>query len=273
MAAIGPIFDKPVHPPNWQRPAWGQPGYLDYRVTGTFDGIDLVNGGTHQATDVGNGDVGHPVVSPGNIRARGLRNYSRIAPLATDALGVEFDMGEGVRIEVWHLSDTLLVADLNSAPGVTTVGPWQEVTAGQTVARTGNSGAQVGGKAMPAHSHVVGERNGVRFDMQPYLIKPASIGGVVQEEEVDFSKLSHQQPKVVKIRPGAILYKQPVGLVKHHIVGSDGKDLQGFEAELLSGHPDGRMLGRRRGVGSSWWVDSSGYFPESEVPYKRAVYP
>lgn len=175
------VFDKPVHPVAWKRP----PGSLDYRVTGSFYGVDLVNGGVHEATDAGNGQTGHPVLAPADCRARGLRNYSRNG---TDALGLEFDLGGGYRLQLWHLGQTLPVADENKPPGQNSYGSWRDVRRGEVVGRTGNSGALVGGKAMPAHTHIRLELNGVPIDPEPYLLGRAALpmldGSSIQEDDV-----------------------------------------------------------------------------------------
>jgi hypothetical protein len=156
---LGPFFDSPVYPADTPRKV-GR-----YRVTNHFDGPDLVNGGKHEATDVGNASSGHPVFAPADCRARGLINYSATG---TDALGVEFDLGD-VSIELWHLSETLPVVNQNLAPGLTSWGPWQNVTKGQQVGRTGNTGSLVNGGPMPAHTHIRAERDGVPFDIEPHL--------------------------------------------------------------------------------------------------------
>lgn len=172
------VFDKPVHPALWLRPA----GSLDYRVTGSFYGVDLVNGGIHQATDVGNGQTGHPVLAPADRRARGLRNYSRNG---TDALGLEFALGGGYRLELWHLSQTLPVPDENKPAGQNSYGSWRDVRRDEVVGRTGNSGALVGGKAMPAHTHIRLTLNGVPIDPEPYLLGLATLPGLQVESRLE----------------------------------------------------------------------------------------
>jgi hypothetical protein len=163
---LGPLFDRPLHPIDWIRPR----GSLDYRVTNPFDGEDLVNGGQHEAVDVGNASTGHPVLAPADCRARGLRNYSRSG---TDALGIEFDLGDGWRLELWHLSATFAVIDQNAPAGTTSWGAWHDVKRGQIVAKTGNTGAlvRINGVLgpMPAHTHIRLERDGKPVDPEPYL--------------------------------------------------------------------------------------------------------
>lgn len=70
-----------------------------------------------------------------------------------------------------------------------------------------------------------------------------------QEIIVDFSQAKHQIPKVVRIREGAVLYKQPSGDAVHWTVPAG----EAFDAELLLGIGE-RFLCRRRGQGPTWWI-------------------
>lgn len=138
----------PLHPASWRRPA----GSIDYRVTNTFDGPDFLNGGQHRAVDVGNFRRGDAVKSPARCRGRGLRH--------TDgALGVRFDLGSGVTLELWHLDSVSLLPDR-----------WTPLAQGQIVGTTGATGARLpNGQPMPAHTHIAAARNGVPFDPEPHL--------------------------------------------------------------------------------------------------------
>lgn len=144
---LGSMFAYPLHVGSWKRPA----GSIDYRVTNPFDGPDFLNGGTHRATDVGNTRMDDTIKAPAACAAMGLRH--------TDgALGVRFDLGYGVTIDLWHLSKTIFV------------GKWQPVARGQACGATGNSGAPLpDGSPMPAHTHIRAERNRVPFDIERYL--------------------------------------------------------------------------------------------------------
>lgn len=119
-----------------------------YAVTGQFDGVDLINGGKHRATDVGNFGMNDPILSPIDGMAMGM--------LHTDgAIGIDYPIGNGWHVQLWHLNATL--APLN------TLVP---VVKGQVCGRTGNTGRQ----PMPAHTHVELEREGIRYDIEPYLL-------------------------------------------------------------------------------------------------------
>lgn len=119
-----------------------------YRVTGQYDGIDLINGGKHQATDVGNFGSNDPILSPITGMGKGM--------LHTDgAIGVDYDIGNGWHVQLWHLNATLAPLDT-----------WQHIAKGQVCGRTGNTGRQ----PMPAHTHIELEREGIRYDIEPYLL-------------------------------------------------------------------------------------------------------
>ena len=144
---FGRIFSKPLHWQGWIRPA----GNTDYRVTNTFDGEDLLNGGKHRAVDAGNFDDGDPLYAPVACQARGLRHFD-------GALGVEFDLGHGWTLELWHLDRV----DLPTT--------WTAVAAGRQVGLTGNSGARLpNGAEMPKHTHIALKLNGVPVNPEPHL--------------------------------------------------------------------------------------------------------
>lgn len=144
---LGSMFSYPLHVASWQRPK----GNVDYRVTNPFDGPDFLNGGKHEATDVGNTRLGDTIRAPMACAAMGMRHTD-------SALGVRFNLGYGVTIDLWHLSKTL------------TVGKWQPLAKGQACGATGNTGARLpDGSPMPAHTHIAASRNGVPFDVEPYL--------------------------------------------------------------------------------------------------------
>jgi hypothetical protein len=133
-----------------------------YAITTTFDGRDLVNGGTHRAVDVGNFGMDDPILSPITGRARGLYHFDT-------AIGIEYDLGNGWTLQLWHLNATLS-AGLSLIPGRSDDGDWVNVTRAQVCGRTGNSGALVNGQPMPAHTHIELERAGARYDVAPYLL-------------------------------------------------------------------------------------------------------
>jgi hypothetical protein len=123
-----------------------------YRVTGQYEGIDLINGGKHRATDVGNFFKDDPILSPISGMAMGM--------LHTDgAIGIDYPIGGGWHVQLWHLNATL--APLNQLV---------PVVKGQVCGRTGNTGAKLpNGSPMPAHTHIELERAGIRYDIEPYL--------------------------------------------------------------------------------------------------------
>lgn len=133
-----------------------------YAITTTFDGRDLVNGGEHMAVDVGNFGMNDPILSPITGRARGLYHYDT-------AIGIEYDLGAGWTLQLWHLNATLS-AGLALVPGRSDAGDWVDVVRGQVCGRTGNSGALVNGRPMPAHTHIELEKDGKRYDVAPYLL-------------------------------------------------------------------------------------------------------
>ena len=178
----------PLHPLGWPRPASSK----DYRVTNPFDGPDFLNGGIHRAVDVGNMGMNDEVHAPAPCRAVGRRHHD-------SALGVIFDLGKGVLVELWHLNATL-------AP----IGTWVDVPRGTVVGRTGNTGARLpDGSPMPAHTHIAASRNGVPFDIEPYLPmveRPAR--ALVLEEDVSVleTKTTYlAEPFVAVLKPGTAI--------------------------------------------------------------------
>lgn len=150
------LMAYPVHPPDWQRPR----GCRDYRITNPFDGVDLVNGGLHQAVDLGNLGEGDPIRAPSDCMARSLTS-------ANQALGVQLVLGGVTTLEAWHLSR----ADVPNT--------WTAVPAGEVLGLTGHSGVMPDGKPMPGHTHVELKHDGMRFDPAPYLL-----GEPLQVQEV-----------------------------------------------------------------------------------------
>lgn len=162
---LGPLFDQPLHPTNWQRPSSGA-GTDDFRVTGSFYGRDLVNGGTHGATDVGNGRTGNPVLMPASCPVRALHHFD-------SALGLEWMLGGGWFMEAWHLGSTLLAMPARPGSGTARSKWYGHFQRGEMVGRTGATGSrvQIGGvwQPMPAHTHVQITHNGERVDPERYL--------------------------------------------------------------------------------------------------------
>lgn len=90
----------------------------------------------------------------------------------------------------------------------------------------------------------------------PVVVTPPS-----QEIIVDFAASTRQIPKIVRIRGGATLYRQPMGDEVHWQVPADAA----FDAELLLGNAN-RFLCRRVGQGSAWWCGLDAI--DSSVPYR-----
>lgn len=149
---LGPLFTRPLHPADWQRP----PGSDDFRVTNPFAGVDLVNGGRHNAVDVGNARTGYPVLAPASRPARGLWHFD-------GALGAEWDLGNGWRLEAWHLGVTLPVGPRPAAG--TARGAWRDIRRGEQIGLTGSSGLGTG-----AHTHLaLFGPDGLPRDPEPHL--------------------------------------------------------------------------------------------------------
>lgn len=132
-----------------------------YSITWRFNNIDLINGGPHRATDVGNFGMNDPIKAPADLPARGLYHFDT-------AIGCEYALGDGWTLALWHLNATL--SPVQMVPGQSAAGPWQNVVRGQVCGRTGNSGALVNGNPMPAHTHIRLEHDGIPFDVEPFLL-------------------------------------------------------------------------------------------------------
>jgi hypothetical protein len=143
MVQLNSMFAFPVRPASWQRP----PGDHSYRVTNPFTGVDLINGGLHRAVDLGNFRTNDPLRSPAGCQAKGRRHFD-------GAIGVDLLLYPNVVVTLWHLREHLLGTD------------WRNVSRGQLIGYTGNSGRQ----PMPAHTHVELWRGNTRFDPEPYLL-------------------------------------------------------------------------------------------------------
>lgn len=89
------------------------------------------------------------------------------------------------------------------------------------------------------------------------------------EPDVNLARLTHQVPKIVRLQPGAKLFRFSTGDEEHWTLGADGKDLDGMDAELF-GELDGRWLGRRAGASGAFFFDEDAI--DRSVPFKRAVY-
>lgn len=158
---LGPLFRKPLHVTTWKRPVRPLKDWDAFRVTGTYDGEDLINGGLHRAVDVGNASKwgssgkGEEVIAPMDCPARGLHHFD-------GALGVDFSVGPDLSLRLFHLAATLPV---DPPTGRTTAaGPWRLVKAGERVGITGDTGLGTG-----AHTHIELWWKGVRIDPEPYL--------------------------------------------------------------------------------------------------------
>ena len=138
---LGNLFAYPLHPYTWKPPA----GSRDYRVTTTYYGKDLINGGIHRAVDVGNFRTGDPVYAPVNCLASARIHFD-------GAIGVIFDLGNEWLLEAWHLE----IAFLGQNP--------LPVVKGALVGRTGASGKVFGG-----HTHIELKHRGIKVDPEPFL--------------------------------------------------------------------------------------------------------
>lgn len=229
---LGNMLSYPLHVASWKRPS----GSVDYRVTNSFDGPDYLNGGKHQATDVGNFRGGDSVRAPAACRGMGLRH--------TDgALGVRFDLGHGVAVELWHLSKTLLI------------GKWQPLAQGQVCGATGNSGARMpDGSAMPFHTHIEGERNGVRFDIERYLpmVERAAIPLQLEEDDVRIPTGTPLAQGVVG--PGNRLRTDPATAEGSRVIGSDIGEAKAYFVQVYQlGIPgESYVLGGKAGSSYAW---------------------
>jgi len=167
MTTLGPLFRRPLHVASWSRPLNG-PTANHFRVTNTFDGPDLINGGKHDAIDVGNKTrlppalggntgAGEPVIAPMDCLVRPIYHYD-------GALGLDLSLTPSLTLRLWHLSQLdYFVAAPNGK--FTSVGTWDTVLAGRQIGITGNTGKQ----PMPAHTHIELWRDRQRIDPEPFL--------------------------------------------------------------------------------------------------------
>lgn len=255
---MAPILEVPMHAPRVipfgephtpsDRLPNGRPGP---RVTQRFGDTDAYfMDRIHGAIDIGNFHCGDEILAmiPG------------VAMRISDpqgALGIRISHASGAVVEVWHLSGWA-------------IGQWTTVLPGMTIGYLGASGLNIGG----CHAHIMYGPNGpgnyyTRVgwdDPWPRLRQNIPIGPKQEEPEVDFSIAGHQWPKIVRVKGGSILYRQPTGNDVHWQVPAG----QGFDAELLMGH-SGRWLCRRVGAGSAWWAPDSAL--DREIIFRTAVYP
>lgn len=156
---LGPLFDKPLHHASWcdfgrQR---GQPGCprFDFRITTEFEGVDLINGGRHQAVDTGNASTGNPIFAPASCPVRRMHHFD-------GARGRELDIGGGWMIRLWHVAAE--PSDPPKPARATAHGPWIQAIRGRRIAWTGDTGLGTG-----AHTHVELWHSGKRVDPEPHL--------------------------------------------------------------------------------------------------------
>lgn len=165
---LGPLFDQSLHSSEWcnygkNRGKLAECPRFDYRVTNTFSGPDLVNGGTHKAVDVGNAALGYPVLMPANTRWRRATH-------GDGARGREIDLGGGYLLGLWHLAIDPADPAKTLSKITTTYGPWTEAHRGTVIGMTGASGGPLAdGSPMPAHTHISLTLNGKPVDPEPYL--------------------------------------------------------------------------------------------------------
>lgn len=203
------LMAYPVHGPEWDRPGASR----DYRITTTFDGIDLVNGGPHEAVDLGNLRTHDPIYAPASCRAMGLRHWD-------GAIGVRLELGPDLLLDAWHLDSTTVA-----------VGAWTPVAAGQIVGRTGRSGQVTG-----AHTHLELTRAGRRRDPTRYLLGLARLP-ILEDDDMQLPVADYLMHGTV--HPGTNLrYPAPRG----ELAGS-GEVAGGFDSPtgvaILYRAPDG----------------------------------
>lgn len=163
---LGPLFDQPLHTQPWcdfgrDRGQVPECPRYDYRVTNPFAGIDLVNGGRHNAVDAGNAGMGWTVLAPARVPMRYLHHFD-------GARGRRWELGNGYVLEAWHVAADAAVDPPRPTKGTAASEP-RNFNRGTPVALTGNTGAQVGGKPMPAHTHIALFENGKPIDPEPHL--------------------------------------------------------------------------------------------------------
>ncbi len=104
------------------------------------------------------------------------------------------------------------------------------------------------------------------------LLYEAAAAPPQEEPDVYAIAMKHQIPKIVRLRPGVTLYRNSRAATPsdvHHVLGSDGKDLDGMDAELF-GSLDGRWVGRRAGADGFFFFDDNAI--DRGVPFRLAVY-
>jgi hypothetical protein len=186
--ALGPLFTRPLHPHTWSRPA----GSKDYRITNRFDSPDLINKGElHRAVDAGNADVNWPLLAMANGTAGTRRHWD-------GALGVDLwpTAARGrLRISIWHVNAFRIPENRDVA-----------VTVGQEIAITGNTGAPVDGKPMPAHTHIEFWLDGIRIDPEPVLLGRAPL---TLEEDMQLAGFKPIVNRHVVLKAGATARRTP----------------------------------------------------------------
>ena len=231
------------------RALFAQASGKPYAITGQFDGLDLVNGGKHRATDVGNRGMDDPILSPIDGLAQGLYHYDT-------AVGIRYRLSAEYLLELWHLSVTL-AAGLAMVPGRSDDGDWVDVDRGQVCGRTGNTGGKTAaGQPMPAHTHIVLKHNGVPIDVEPYLLGRA-LPLTPQEDTMRFrgSKLN--------VVPGAPTYRLSTNA---NFRAGPARDTESLTI-LLAGtelHPAYEVEGEAIGT-NNLWLEVRGYIPAAEL--------
>jgi hypothetical protein len=245
--SLAGLMAFPIHPSGWERPK----GDLGYRITNHFDGPDLVNGGKHEATDAGNFKDGHLIRAPaGALRARAVSDKA-------GTKGVEIDFGSGLTVTPWHLNRVDVPAS------------WTPVMRGQPLGLTGNSPGTYKApngmvKTMAKHTHLEGRRNGVKFDLEPYLLgQPLPL-----EDEMDWvNNIIGIAPYEAVVRGQASFRVRP--------------DLSAESKPLVLGYDSSRTVvgtvaGVDFGAGPTWcvFVSESGglkVFHEQDITRRRPL--
>lgn len=96
-----------------------------------------------------------------------------------------------------------------------------------------------------------------------FILNPAA--PTPTEDEVDFSLATHQIPKIVTLKSGSPLFRQPEGTALHWTVPADRK----IEVELLL-RVGSRFLCRRVGSGPAFWVEKAAI--DITIPFRNATY-
>ena len=185
---LGPIFDTPLHPRPWcdfgtDRGKLPECPRLDYRITGQYTDIDLINGGRHEAVDAGNLSLNHPIIAPAGGQVRSLHHFD-------GARGRELDLGAGYSLRLWHVAAT--ASDpLRPASG-TAAGRWYAVKRGDLIAHTGDTGLGTG-----AHTHIELWLNAKRLDPEPHLYVDGKPGKPIEgapDEMASFTDVPEGHP-------------------------------------------------------------------------------